>query len=465
MAAPSVFTAEYEQPTGDTRNARLALLPLRWASGTLTRRRNAPDVLNLEVSRATHHRLADFVSGREVRIKRDGAHWWAGFMQAPGLPGGTAGGVIAFRAQSAAAALLRFARGTVNAAFPAVVYGAGDGDAMIALALADADHGSGGADWFNGADVTLGSAAYAYDDYTVSGMSALEFINQMVANEGWEWRDGVAADGDLTFAAGPAGTGYADLTGQIRLFDGANCRIASFEQDDSRLTTSAIVAARAAAASTKLSSSHAAGSSTINVDSTENLFDNMLVDIGSGTTRERAQITNIIGPTSFSIAPGTLANAQPNDAPVDALANSYIHRSAVASSVAVAQAHHDHAEVIWNDQLARDETLRDRYAAAFIDAYDHVFVSATVEVTDTALIEAILAAGCRPGDRIALTSPDQDLATVYAGATVVVQEMTLEFKEGACAKVTFALGDPRLDDLALLERMSRPATAAATRAY
>src|SRR5262245_38919074 len=86
------ITVEFETASGDTESATQALGPLRWATGRVTLRRRAPHVVEFAIPRAFGtHRPADFVAGRELRLKRDGVNWLAGFMGAASIPGGSAG--------------------------------------------------------------------------------------------------------------------------------------------------------------------------------------------------------------------------------------------------------------------------------------------------------------------------------------------------------------------------------------
>lgn len=457
----SAFEIIYEVGTGDTKDSTLAFLPLRWTEAEVTLRRRAPHAWRVTVPRASHHLVSDFVAYREIRIKRDGAYWapGAGFMGAAGLPGGAAGGVIDLPALGNASCLT-WSRGTIVPASAGTLFSTTwDATSVIGYLLDNVEHGSAG-DWFPSAGRTISASSYSADYYSPRGVTPLEALLQMCDNEGWLPRFGISTAGAFTFKAGSTGVGWSDLTASVHLYDGGNCTIGDVTRDASLLTTNTFIGSKSAAARTKLNGAHIATDTTIAVDSTIGFFANQSALIGSGATRETVTIVSIDSLTQFTIFSG-LANAQADDAPVD-LITDYIHRSNATAAASVSQAHHAQNWFIFNDQLALNSALRERLASAYVGAYDHVLTTARVAVTDTATVEALLAAGLEPGDRVKVTSRDPNVGLLYDNTTATVQEMTVRLRDGGCVGIDLTVGDPRIDDLAVLEKTIMTAARAAT---
>lgn len=447
------FAIEYETASGDTQNATQALLPLRWDRARWTLRRRAPHEVSIVVPVTAPHVPSDFVPHRELRLKRDGAYvaWGAGFMGAAQI--GLAGdewGPIELPGYGNAAALELFTRGTCSSGFVGLDFGIGfDTDSVIDYLLDHADHGSGG-DWFPAAQRSLGAGAISLYGYSPRSRTALAIINEVTAAEGWSWRAGITAAGLFSFAA--SATVDTDRSASLHLIDRVNCRITAVAQDDSRILSSVTLFCRTPPIRTQLNGATLAGATSITVDSTAGMDDQDSIVIGAGATSEERPIQGVTSATVLDMNAGFggLTNAYADNTEVNTVTK-YFRKDTRAAAASVAQTYHDHAETVVNDQL-RQQGARQEYGDALLDTYDAVQRSATVETTDQALIAAILDAGLEPGDSVKLTSAHRYLSAWYAGTTVRVQEMALELEPGGCRKVTLQVGDPRLDDLGVLER-------------
>jgi hypothetical protein len=449
----STWTIVYETDEGDTESATQTLLPLRWERATWTLRRRAPHAFTITVPVQSHHLPGDFIAHRELRLLRDGVYvaWGAGFMGAVQLT--TAGedewGPMELPGHGNAAALALFNRGTVVPGFLGTEYSGFDVDGIIGGLLNDVEHGSGG-DWFTAGGRTLGTSALTIDSYYPRGKGTIEALNEITSLEGWTWRAGINSGGTFTFAA--SGTVDTDRSATIHCVDRANCRIAGVTQDDSRLLTNVTVYCRMPDIRTQLNGAVLAGASSITVDSTTGFEDDDWIEIGSGATIDRRVIDVVTSGTVLDVdTVGGLTYNQADNMEVKADTR-YYRKTTRTAAASVAQTYHEHSETITNDQ-ATDITHRQEYGDALIDTYDAVLRSATVETTDPALIAAMLDAGLEPGDSVKLTSNHRYLSAWYAGTTVKVHEMTVEVEPGGCRRITLQVGDPRLDDLGVLERM------------
>lgn len=447
------FGIQYETASGDTKDATQALLPLRWERARWTLRRRAPHEISIVIPVTAPHVPADFVPHRELRLTRDGAYvaWGAGFMGAAQI--GLAGddwGPIELPGYGNAAALELFLRGACYPNAIGLDFGAGyDTDGVIGYLLDNTEHGAGG-DWFPAAQRTLGAGAISLDGYAPRGRTALAVINEVTAAEGWSWRAGITAAGLFSFAA--SATVDTDRSASLHLIDRANCRITAVAQDDSRILSSVSLFCRTPPIRTQLNGATLAGALTITVDSTAGMDAQDSIVIGAGATSEERPIQGVTSATVLDMDAGFggLTNAYADNTEVNTVTK-YFRKDTRTAAASVAQTHHDHLESIVNDQL-RLQTARQEYGDALLDTHDAVQRTATVETTDQALIAAILDAGLEPGDSVKLTSAHRYLSAWYAGTTVRVQEMALELEPGGCRRITLQVGDPRLDDLGVLER-------------
>lgn len=86
---PNVFSLHYETPDGVTDAADATFLELlSWRTAIVTLRHRAPHGLEVRIPLDGYHHTTDFKAWREIRLKKDGVWWWAGFMDAPSLPNG-----------------------------------------------------------------------------------------------------------------------------------------------------------------------------------------------------------------------------------------------------------------------------------------------------------------------------------------------------------------------------------------
>jgi hypothetical protein len=450
----SSWTITYETASGDTENATQTLLPLHWERATWTLRRRAPHAFTITVPVYSHHLPSAFFPRRELRLLRDGVYvaWGAGFMGAPQLtPAGEDDwGPIELPGYGNVLCLDFDFAGFTAQAF--------DADALLGVLLNAAEHGSGG-DWFASGQRTIGTASIAVDDYSTQGKAALDCINEMVDLEGWAWRAGINSSGAFTFTAN--GTIDTDRASSIHLIDGANCRITGVVPDDSRLANSTLIYSHYPAYRSQLNGAHLAGVTSITVDSTLGLESGDIVHFSPGGTAYESRVVNLVSSgTVFTLVAGLLGN-QADNAVVQLPTELYRGPSASAGSANSRQAHHSLVTIIYDDTMASTD-LRDQMAQVYQDVYDGMLRTATVETTDPALIATMLDAGLEPGDSVGLTSYHRYLSAWYTGETVKVHEMAIELEPGGCRKITLQVGDQRLDDLAVLERMVKAGQRAAT---
>lgn len=454
MAGPvSNFSIVVESASGDTENSTQALNPLHWERAVWTLRRRAPHTISITVPAWSHHVPSDFVARREVRLRRDDVYvsWGAGFLGAVQLtragddwqmelPG--YGNVFC----------LEFSRYIATSS-------GFDADGLIGSLLDTNEHGSGG-DWFPSAQRTIGTAAAGTIDlYSAVGKTGVAVLNELADIEGWGWRAGINSAGTFTMTVN--GTVETDRSSTIHAIDGANCRITGVTQDDSQLLSAINLYAHNPAYRSQLNGSHAAGATTITVDATAGLESGDLVDFAVGTTGWETHAVNVVSSsTQFTITGGGLLANQADNVNVT-LRTEEFRLSSVSAAASVAQAHHQLVSYQFDDTLPVT-TLRDEMAGRYQEVYDSVLRSATVETTDAALIGMMLDAGLEPGDSIKLTSQHRLLSAWYSGTTVKVHEMAIELEPGGCRRITLQVGDPRLDDLATVERMVRAGNRAAT---
>jgi hypothetical protein len=326
-------------------------------------------------------------------------------------------------------------------------------DGIISNILSNhADHGSGG-NWFTVGGRTIGTSATTIEWYKPRGRTALETINELTDIEGWAWRAGINSSGTFTFAA--SGTVDTDRSATIHCIDRANCRITGVTQDDSRLTTTVTIHCKTPPVRTALNGAVIAGASTITVDSTDEFEADDPINIDANTTIEARIIDAVTSGTVLDInigAGGLAANHADNAEVVTDTQAGSTRRDGVDADASVRQTYHGHWEVLSNDQALRSN-VRQELATALIDTYNAPLRSATVETTDPALIAQMLDAGLEPGDSVKLTSNHRYLSAWYAGTTVKVHEMTVELEPGGCRRIALMVGDPKLDDLGVLERM------------
>lgn len=411
----SSFQIVFETASGDTENSTQTLLPLNWERATWTLRRRAPHALTITVPVYSHHLPGDFIAHREIRLLRDGVYvaWGAGFMGAVQLSrAGDEWGPIELPGYGNAAALALFLRNTTEIGYMGTTYGAGfDTDGVIADLLNGAEHGSGG-DWFAAAQRTLGAGAISLDGYAPRGRSRLDIINEVTAAEGWSWRAGINSSGAFTFAA--SATVDTDRSTTLHAIDQANCTITSVTQDDSRILTDVAVFCRTPAIRTLLNGAVIAGATSLTVDSTAGMDAQDDIKIGGGATSETRSITSVDSATGLTVP--ALTNAYADNTEVNTVTTLY-RRDGRNAAASVSQTYHEHDEVVINDQLFL-QTQRQEYGDALLATYGAILRTATVEVTDAALMAAMLDAGLEPGDSIKLTSTHRYLAAWYTGATV-----------------------------------------------
>lgn len=454
MAIGDGYTIVFETSSGDTENSTQTLLPLHWEKATWTLRRRAPHMFTVTIPPWAHHLPADFVAHRELRLLRAGVYvaWGAGFMGALQLTRSGDNWTMELPGYGNAAALALFTRGLLYSTSVAIAadFDGHDIDGLISAILDGNEHGSGG-DWFPAAQRTLGTSALTLARYSPRNKVALEAITDLTDLEGWSWRAGINSSGTFTFAA--SGSVDTDRSATIHAVDGANCTITSVAQDDSRLLTSVTVYCKTPAWRTLLNGAAVAGDNNITVDSTADADDQDYIIIGAGATADARAIDTVTSSTVLDINSGLggLTYNQSDNTEVKGDSR-YYRRDTRTAAASVAQSHHAHLEATINDQALR-QNHRQELGDALIDAYDSVQRSATVETADPALIEQMLSAGLEPGDSIKLTSNHPLLTGWYAATTVKVQEMSVDLEPGGCRRIVLAVGDPRLDDLAVIERL------------
>jgi hypothetical protein len=467
---PESFTAEFEQLSGDTESSTQFAYTLQWDSATITLRQRAPHTFEFRLPRSTvpYQHAVDFRAGRQLWVKRNGAHWFSGFMNCATLTGynraDRAFNQISLPGWGNAYALM-FDRNTHIDGFIGVSYAINDVDGLITNILDECEHGSGG-DWFPAAQRTIYASATGIPAIVLSGKSGLELINDLCDVDGASWRTGINSSGVFTIAVGT--TVAVDRSSSIKLFDGANCQIVDLQRDGSLITTNVIVACKRPQLDTRVTNNVIAGATTVVLDSVAGLIggttaaegDAILLGVGLATEESRL-VSSISGTTVTVPALTNLHNA--NEVVKMALPGTYrtTQRNAAAG---VAQTYHERYFVLYNDALI-DQTRRTGVGDAYIRAYDHPLMTATVEIVDAALITLLLNAGLEPGDSIRLTSADAELNYFYNDTTVTVQEMTLELEPGQVKQITLTIGDPRQDEFTRFERRLQAMQATATVAY
>lgn len=461
----SNFEFSYEIPTGVTDAAAATFLDLlSWREAVVTLRRRAPHGLSLTIPLDGVQHLTDFVAAREIRIKRDGAWWWAGFMDAPSLPSGSAGKEIVLPGWGNAYALT-LQHNTPFQGFAGVTLGATwDADSGIVTILNETEHFAG-TDWFPSAGRTIGAAGTSMtSDLRLAGISPLDAILQLADIEGWPVRCGIDSGGGFTIKS--SGTIDQDLTGSVHLYDGApGVKCVDYAADGHAIVSVVHVVCRTPAVRTQLNGALAAGATTITVENTAGLQPGDLVDLGSGTANnEQVTINAVSSGTVFTLTGGGTSFTHADDDRVEMLTDGRFRLTTVTAAAAVQDAHHRQEQVIFNDQLV-SSTMRTAYGDAYIAAYDHKLQRATYRVTNGQEIEALLTAGVHPGDQIKATSDHSELSLVYSNTTVTVQEMALTLTDGVCVQIDVALGDPALDALAVLDRQIAGARNASVAVY
>jgi hypothetical protein len=449
------WDALFEILSGDTENSTQTAYPLPWTSATVTLRRRAPHTFELRLPRTTvpGQRAIDFRAGRQFWLKRNGVYWFAGFMNCATLSGydraaGAFRQIVLPGWGNAYAMLMNRAVQQNSGGLIDIAYGLSDVDSFITALLDGVDHGTGG-DWFPVGGRTLYASATTAYWGRMTGRSALELLNWACDVEQVAWRTGVNSSGAFTIAVGT--TVDRDLSSTIKLYDNANCQIVDLQRDGSQIATVVDVVNRRAPVDTRLEANASAGATSITVTSTAGFQVNDGVNVGVGlATFDIENVTAITSGTVLAIS--ALGSAHTRGETVKNLATAAPFRQSTRSAAAsVAQAHHIHHVALYNDQMV-NVTLREEYGDAYLAAYDHPLTTATVEVVDTALISVLLDQRLEPGDRISLSSSDSELVHFYNNTAVTVQEMTLELEPGRVKQVTLTVGDPRIDDLAVLDR-------------
>lgn len=469
---PSVYDIYFEQgyDAGGAYDASAALtmLPLRWATATLTLRRRAPDGMEIRIPRHEGYTFGAFDAWRELRILRDGAAWWGGFMGAATAPGGEDGAEMVLAGHGAAAALTQFWQGHPgNASGGDVlsfsVQSAASGsraDQAIGSVLDICIRGTvyaGATRWFPSANRTLSVGTYTPAWMVFSGRSQLDIIQTICDGEGWEWRAGVNSSGVFTFQAGTAVV--TDRSATIKLDSPGNCLITSYDADATKLATHITVGTRAPDNRARVNGAQGSGVSSLTIKdgSPYQWIDQTALTIGKGTANEETlEFQAPLSQTSMSLNFATLFNHADGEEIVTTPAQTYISSTAVTATTSESR-HHRLRRGVINDQITA-VAQRAKLAATYLAAGEDLPRAATVEITDPTMLDLLLSQGLKPGDTVGLTS--QWLP--FSATAMVVQEMALDFDRTALVKVTLTLGD-RLDDaLAVLERMVQTANSAAT---
>lgn len=454
---PDTWAIEFEPAGGDTTASATVTTwqSLRWERASITLRRRAPHELTITIPRTSHHRITDFIAGREWRLSRNGVYWQTGLMNAASLPGGRQGSALVLPAWGSAR-VLTLHRGTHREDGVGSTYGGFDVDGLISNILDNVYHVPLTGPWFPFSGRTIYSSSTAIPNGTyLGGRTALEQLNDLCDVDGVAWRVGITSSGAWTFTA--SATVEVDRSATLKLYDGANCEITDVARDGSEIIAEVLrVASKRPLVDTRLSGAHAIGATTITVDKTEGLADGDVVVLGVGTANEEQKtIASIVSATQLTLTAGLGSSKADNDV----LKNRDPHtfRSLVRNPAAsVHQAHHTQHAVLYNDAFP-DTIRRQKLGDAHIAAYNHVLAQARVTTSNSALITQCLDAGLEPGDTISLTSGDQDLSLLYNNMSVKVQEMSLELEPGRVVRLDLLLGDPAQDTLALLERRLRAA--------
>jgi hypothetical protein len=453
---------------GDTENSTQESMTLQWTSATVTLRRRAPHTFEVRLPRndLPYQRAIDFRAGRQLWITRNGAYWFAGFMNSATLSGydraARAFQQIVLPGWGNAYALM-LDRNVIQPAFTSVTYAGFDVDGIISDILNNVNHGSGG-DWFTAGGRTIYASATTLTSVRLSSKSALEHINDLCDIDGTAWRAGVNAAGAFTFAVGT--TVEQDHTTTIRLFDNANCQIVDLQRDGTLITSGVMVVSKRPAFDTRIATAVIAGANTLNLDTVAGIVagtssdagDQILIGVGLATQETRL-VTSISGTTVTVLTP--FSNAHSLDEVVKIATPGSLRVITRTAAASVAQGYHARYWVIYNDQIT-DQTQRQEVGDQYLAAYDHPLTTATVEIVDATLISMILDAGVQPGDYVNLTSGDAELIHFYNLTTVKVQEMSLELEPGRVKQITLTVGDPRQDEFTRFERRLQAAHTSAT---
>ena len=461
----SNFEISYEIATGVTDAAAATFVALlSWTQAVVILRRRAPHGLELKIPLDGTHHLTDFTAAREIRIKRDGVWWWAGFMDAPRLPGGSKGREIVLPGWGNAYALT-LQHNTPFAGSAGLTLGATwDADSGLASILDQAEHFTG-TDWFPSAGRTIGAAGTSMtSDLRLAGLSPLDACLQLADIEGWPVRCGIDASGAFTFKS--SGAIDQDLTGSVHLYDGASgVAITDYAADGHAICSQVHVVCRMPNVRTQLNGALGAGATTITVDATAGLQPGDIHEIGTGTAnKEQVTVNTITSGTVYTLTGGGTSFTHADNDLVQTLTDGRFRLTTVTAAGSVQDAHHLQEQVIFNDQLVSD-AMRTAYGDAYLAAYDHKLVQVTYRVTNGLEIEALLAAGLHPGDSIKATSDHSELGLVYNNTTATVQELALTLTKGVCTQIDLTLGDPALDALAVLDRQLAGARNASVAVY
>ena len=462
------YEIEVETSSGVTNAAAATLVTLlSWQSFQITYRRRAPGSITITIPQDGTHHLSEFVSGRQLYVKRDGGYWWAGIINAAYLPNGEKPGPIVLEGWNNAYTLL-FSRNSCRLGFGGVEYAGFDADGVITNVLDEAEHYSG-TDWFPSAQRTIGAAAAGtLARFLSTNQSPLELNTEMADIEGWSWRVGVNSSGVFTFKVGTSAV--QDLTSTVQVFtpygppDAPITHLSGHRRDGSRIVSDVLVVQRTPQINTTLNGIHAATATSITVQSNGTYRmeagDILVFSDGTPTLREEKVISTVNSTTNVTITAGR-TNTHPDKATVRTVTDMRSRNTTVNGATAVEEQHHAQWVVIWNDKL--DGTVRrTQIGEAYLAAYDHPLETATLVTTDGILIDTWQDAGCEPGDSIKVTSSHPELSLIYDNTTVVVQEQTFTYSIKDGPTLTAQLGDPQLDQLDELTRRTAGANAAAT---
>lgn len=459
---PSQWEIVVETSSGTTDAADATLVSLlSWLDFSITWRRRAVGSITVTIPQDGNHHLGDFVSGRQMYVKRDGVYWWAGFINAAYLPEGDGPGPIVLEGWNNAYGLIIGAHNHPWFGTIASNFGGFDADGVITTILDEVEHYSG-TDWFPSAQRTIGSAAAGtLTPFWSSGKSALEVINEMADIEGWSWRVGVNSSGVFTFKVGSSAV--QDLTNTLHAFTPTPMtRLSGHRRDGSRIVTSVKVTQRTPNVHTQLNGAFAAGSTNLTLDSTARMEPGDVLTFSEGApTLQETKIINTVPTTTTLTLTSGLTNNQPDNANVRTVTDNRFRTTTSVAAGTVADAHHEQSMTIYDDRLD-GVTRRTQIGVANINAYNHPLETVTLVTTDSDLIDRWLAAACEPGDTIKVSSEHPELSRAYSNTTVTVQEQTLTYSTRSGPSLTAQLGDPQLDALDEITRRFGSAYATAT---
>jgi hypothetical protein len=414
--------------------------------------------------------LDRFDAWRELRVDRAGVPFLAGFQGAAAVPGGENGATIALTGYGNAMALAQFwgqqpgSNQSIDPLYETLILTSGASasraDNAIATMLQYAIRGTTypGTRWFPSAYYTLATGTYTPERLTFSGMSQLEVIQTVCDSEGWEWRAGVDASGNWTFAAGSAVN--TDRTATVLLDSPGNCTIANYQPDATRLATRVTVAIRNQGPETVFLGAYGVGvvSVSIGFGTGDRYFPGAWLRLDpDGPHQEDLEVAYMVGEGQINFKnPTTLTHAI-GERIIYSPAYPYVREQATTAKTSEDR-HHRVRKVIYNDQL-RSEDARTKLATTILNASDDLLHAVAVVITDIEFAESLLTLGLYPGDTVSLTS--QRLP--FTAATMQVQEMRLTLQDGGLARMELLLGDPADDALAVLERWYGGARASSTR--